>query len=93
MDAKHKLVLVYVNLIGIPFICSAPKPQQTKNIAGEIIRNSKQYRMLIDMGFKKDDVEITLRATNMNLEEAIDILQSQSRTNNMDGWRRHDDIR
>lgn len=49
--------------------------------------------MLIDMGYKKDDVEIALRATNMNLEEAIDILQSQSRTNNMDGWRRNDDIR
>lgn len=70
-----------------------PKQQQNKIAALEIIRNSKQYRMLFDMGFKKEEIEIALRATNLNLEEAIEIL-NQSRSSNMEGWRRqHDDIR
>lgn len=61
-------------------------------LALEIIRNSKQYRMLFDMGFKKEEIEIALRASSLNMEEAIEIL-NQSRSSNMDGWRRHDDIR
>lgn len=48
--------------------------------------------MLFDMGFKKEEIEIALRASSLNLEEAIEIL-NQSRSSNMDGWRRHDDLR
>lgn len=53
----------------------------------EFIRNSKPYRMLCDMGFKKEDVETVLRISNMNLEESIEMLQ---RTGSCD-WRRTDD--
>lgn len=35
-----------------------------------MIYASKQFRMLISEGFKRDDVENALRNNNMNLEEA-----------------------
>lgn len=57
----------------------------------EIIRNSKQYRMLFDMGFKKEEIEVALRATNLNLEDAIEILNQSRSANSMDAWRRHDE--
>lgn len=60
-----------------------PKPQNKS----EMIRSSKQYRMLCEMGFKKDDIEIALRSTNMNLDESMEML-NQQRSNE---WRRHDD--
>lgn len=59
--------------------------------AQEIIRNSKQYRMLFDMGFKKEEIEVALRATNLNLEDAIEILNQSRSANSMDAWRRHDE--
>lgn len=60
-------------------------------LALEIIRNSKQYRILFEMGFKKEEIEIALRAANLNLEEAVEILNQSRSANNMDGWRRHDE--
>ncbi|XP_058815309.1 protein Gawky-like [Topomyia yanbarensis] len=54
----------------------------------EFIRNSKQYRMLCEMGFKKEDVETVLRISNMNLEESIEMLQRNASTTD---WRRGDD--
>ncbi|XP_055600693.1 protein Gawky-like [Uranotaenia lowii] len=53
----------------------------------EFIRNSKQYRMLCEMGFKKEDVETVLRLSNMNLEESIEMLQRNGSTTD---WRRPD---
>lgn len=47
--------------------------------------------MLFDMGFKKEDIELTLRATNLNLEEAVEILNQSRSANNVDAWRRHDE--
>uniref|UniRef100_A0A1S4JW08 Uncharacterized protein n=1 Tax=Culex quinquefasciatus TaxID=7176 RepID=A0A1S4JW08_CULQU len=50
----------------------------------EIIRSSKQYRMLCENGFKKEDVELVLRTTNMNFDESLEILQ---RHNSAGDWR------
>ncbi|XP_018569055.1 protein Gawky isoform X3 [Anoplophora glabripennis] len=62
------------------------KPQLTK----EIVWNSKQFRMLVDMGYKKEEVENALRMREMNMEEALDVLSPMR--NNRDGWAsRHDD--
>lgn len=46
--------------------------------------------MLFDMGFKKEEIELALRATNLNLEEAIEILNQSRSANSMEAWRRHD---
>lgn len=54
----------------------------------ELIRTSKPYRMLCDMGFKKEEVETVLRICNMNLEESIEMLQ---RNGSSSDWRRPDD--
>uniref|UniRef100_A0A182MLY9 UBA domain-containing protein n=1 Tax=Anopheles culicifacies TaxID=139723 RepID=A0A182MLY9_9DIPT len=65
----------------------------------EIIRSSKQYRILCEMGYKKEDVEFALRAANMVLEEAVDLLQRNGSLPNVTGmgnassggdWRRDD---
>ncbi|EAA12443.4 AGAP007802-PA, partial [Anopheles gambiae str. PEST] len=65
----------------------------------EIIRSSKQYRILCEMGYKKEDVEYALRAANMALEEAVDLLQRNGSLPNVTGmgnaagggdWRRDD---
>lgn len=63
-------------------------PQQNKlsNTSSEIIRSSKQFRILIESGFKKDDAELALRNTNMNLEEAMDLLQQQQRNAGIEPW-------
>lgn len=72
------------------------KPQPKLGvISSELIRSSKQYRYLTELGFKKEDVELTLRATNLSLEEAHEILSTRNnavaREVVMDSWRRHED--
>lgn len=66
------------------------KSQSTKMAVMDKIRNSKQFRILFDMGFKKEDIELALHAT-LNLEEAIDILNQTRNNNSVEGWRRHDE--
>lgn len=77
------------------------KSQQQQKLAGlnvgmvnvinaEIIKQSKQYRILVENGFKKEDVERALVIANMNIEEAADMLRANSSLS-MDGWRRHDE--
>lgn len=66
-------------------------PQNKLNPAPEIIRNSKPYRMAFEMGFKKEDIELALRATNLNMEEALELLNQSRSASGMDAWRRHDD--
>ncbi|EDV33650.2 uncharacterized protein Dana_GF19039, isoform D [Drosophila ananassae] len=75
------------------------KSQQQPKLAGmnvgmvlnaDMIKQSKQYRILIENGYKKEDVERALLSANMNIEEAADILRTNS-TMTMDGWRRHDE--
>ncbi|KAB0794077.1 hypothetical protein PPYR_13697 [Photinus pyralis] len=64
-----------------------PKPALSK----EMVWNSKQFRVLVDMGYKKDDVETALRNRDMNMEDALDMLSSV-RGGNIDSWRtRHED--
>jgi len=77
------------------------KSQQQQKLAGlnvgmvsvinaEMIKQSKQYRILVENGFKKEDVERALVTSNMNIEEAADMLRTNSSLA-MDGWRRHDE--
>jgi trinucleotide repeat-containing gene 6 protein len=56
------------------------------NTSSEIIRSSKPFRILVESGFKKDDAELALRNTNMNLEEAMDLLQQQQRNAGIEPW-------
>ncbi|XP_018401324.1 PREDICTED: trinucleotide repeat-containing gene 6C protein isoform X1 [Cyphomyrmex costatus] len=59
------------------------KPTLTK----EVIWNSREFRYLCDLGFKKEDVEVALRNREMNREEALELL-NQIRP--VDQWRRHE---
>ncbi|GJQ80904.1 hypothetical protein Trydic_g4721 [Trypoxylus dichotomus] len=64
-----------------------PKQPFTK----EMIWNSKQFRVLVEMGYKKEDVENALRNREMNIEEAVDMLGNRNQ-NLVDSWRgRHED--
>ncbi|XP_014240799.1 protein Gawky [Cimex lectularius] len=58
----------------------------SKTISKEMIWGSKQYRMLTDMGFKKEDVENALRASGLVLEDALEQLNA---TRN-ERWRHSD---
>lgn len=40
----------------------------------EVIWGSKQFRILCDMGYRKEDVESALRSTNLQMEDALDML-------------------
>lgn len=53
-----------------------PPKQMPKPLAKEMIWNSKQFRILSDMGFKKEDVENVLRNCNMVMEDALETLRS-----------------
>ncbi|XP_054091644.1 protein Gawky isoform X2 [Zeugodacus cucurbitae] len=57
------------------------------NLNTDVIKQSKQYRVLVENGFKKEDVERALINANMNIEEAADLLRAPI---SMD-WRRHED--
>lgn len=64
-----------------------PKPPQgslAKQLPKEVIWNSKQFRFLVEMGFKKEEAEVALRSRDMNAEEALELLAGARG----DGWRR-----
>ncbi|XP_063595618.1 protein Gawky-like isoform X4 [Penaeus indicus] len=42
-----------------------------KGLSKEIIYNSKQFRTLLEMGFKKEDIEAALRNNNMGLDDTL----------------------
>ncbi|KAH8395735.1 hypothetical protein KR222_007550 [Zaprionus bogoriensis] len=80
----------------------AGKPQQQQKLGGvnvgvgalntEMIKQSKQYRILVENGFKKDDVERALLGSNMNIEEAAEILRANANSSlALEGWRRHEE--
>lgn len=46
------------------------------NISKDMIWGSKQFRILCEMGFRKDDVETALRNTNLQMEDALEMLSS-----------------
>lgn len=78
------------DLIGGDWSTGLGASKPNKHNPQDIIRSSKQFRILYDMGFKKEDVEQALRTANMSLEEAMEMLQ-RNNGNNMLDWRRHDD--
>ena len=43
------------------------------------IWGSKQFRILCEMGFRKEDVETALRNTNMQLDDALELLNALNR--------------
>ncbi|XP_022252358.1 protein Gawky-like isoform X2 [Limulus polyphemus] len=45
--------------------------KSSKPLGKDLICTSKQYRVLSEMGYKKEDVENALRNNNMSLEEAL----------------------
>ncbi|XP_076338143.1 protein Gawky-like isoform X2 [Tachypleus tridentatus] len=45
--------------------------KSSKPLPKDLICTSKQYRILLEMGYKKEDVENALQNTTMNLEEAL----------------------
>ncbi|KAG8197988.1 hypothetical protein JTE90_029382 [Oedothorax gibbosus] len=48
-----------------------PMKQGGKPLTKDLIWASKQFRLLMEMNFKKDDIENALRRSNMGLEEAL----------------------
>ncbi|XP_034112021.1 protein Gawky isoform X1 [Drosophila albomicans] len=76
--------------------------QQQKQLGGinvnvlstEMVKQSKQFRILVENGFKKDDVERALLSANMNIEEAAEMLRANANSSSLameTGWRRHDE--
>ncbi|XP_068632111.1 protein Gawky isoform X2 [Battus philenor] len=57
-----------------------------KQIPKEMVWNSKQFRYLVELGYKKEEVEAALRSRDMNTEEALELLAAARG----DGWRRDD---
>jgi trinucleotide repeat-containing gene 6 protein len=55
------------------------KPVGPKKVTQEMIWSSKQFRMLCEMGCSKADAEAALKNTNLNLEDALDMLKSHNR--------------
>ena len=55
------------------------KPGGPKKATPEMIWASKQFRMLCEMGCTKSDAEAALKNTNLNLEDALEMLKSHGR--------------
>ena len=55
------------------------KPVGPKKVTPEMIWASKQFRMLCEMGCSKTDAEAALKNTNLNLEDALEMLKSHGR--------------
>merc|ERR1719244_1268648 len=49
------------------------------NVTKDMIWGSKQFRILCEMGFRKEDVETALRNTNLQLEDALEMLNALNR--------------
>lgn len=56
-----------------------PSKQGGKPLTKDLIYASKQFRLLSEMGFKKEDVENALRMNCMNLEDTLMDLQAMAR--------------
>lgn len=68
-----------------------PKPPQSgsigKQIPKDMLWNSKQFRFLVEHGYKKEEVEAALRSRDMNAEEALEMLAGRG---GGEGWRREE---
>ncbi|XP_077490623.1 trinucleotide repeat containing adaptor protein gawky isoform X1 [Amblyomma americanum] len=58
-----------------------PSKQGGKPLTKDLIYASKQFRLLTEMGFKKEDVENALRSNQMNLEDTLMDLKTLPRGN------------
>ena len=54
-------------------------PRGSGGVNKDMILGSKQFRILCDMGFRKEDVETALRQTNLQLEDALKMLNAVGR--------------
>jgi len=52
-----------------------PAIDDKRKLTKEIIQSSSPYRILIEMGFKSEEVENSLRNCNLNLQESIEELR------------------
>ena len=48
-------------------------------VTKDFIWSSKQFRILCEMGYVKEDVETALRNTNMQLDDALEMLNALNR--------------
>lgn len=64
-------------------------PQKMPTGGNSDLFRTEQYRVLLQMGFKKDDIELALRVNNLNIEDALEMLKQ--RPTGMDAWGRHDE--
>ena len=53
--------------------------QRPGAVTKDMIWGSKQFRILCEMGFRKEDVETALRQTNLQLEDALEMLNAVGR--------------
>lgn len=53
------------------------------------LTRTEPYRILYQMGFKKEDIEHSLRANHLNFDDALEMLKQ--RNSSMDSWGRHED--
>jgi len=51
---------------------------KSNNLNKEMILRSNEFKILLEKGFKKENVEIALRNSNMNMKDAIDELRVES---------------
>ena len=73
----------------MPSMRSSPSWDDPNNMMGDrnwrpnsdtdIIWKSRQFKILSEMGFRKEDVETALRKTNMQLDDALEMLNAISR--------------
>ena len=54
-------------------------PRGAGGVNKDMIWGSKQFRILCQMGFRKEDVETALRQTNLQLEDALKMLNAVGR--------------
>jgi len=52
---------------------------QRPGVTKDMIWGSKQFRILAEMGFRKEDVETALRQTNLQLDDALEMLNAVGR--------------
>lgn len=67
---------------------SKQPPLGKQQLSKEMIWSSKQFRCLVEHGYKKEEVEAALRTRDMNAEEALELLAAARAEG---GWRGRDD--
>lgn len=71
---------------GGPSFDNGPSPWSKvdgpgKPLSKDMIWNSKQFRILSEMGYRKDDIETALLQTQLRLDDALEMLNALTRAN------------